>query len=1564
MKLLRVFCVFLVLCSWSALAKDGDADPNEYPGRLWPAAEEVLNGTWRAQFPSPFPAEVHYKVPGFDTERLTKLPPPGVHPRILMTPEDVKRLQNEYKKGEKAGFVFKAIMRLLRDRSKEDPHRFAPFGGNADWDWCPPLKAQAFLALITQDDELGKKVAQQVVEHAKYMEPRMDKVNAWEESRGSFYYFRFGQQEKDAEGKIIPPERSTFTQITSLAFEYDYAYQWLSDEERALVRRVLNKMTHGKYASQMEMPGQFNINNHMALNSQFICVVAATEGEEGHDPRIMPKMIQCMEEQLTYNISNDGIMFESVKGSTPGLSVLTAARRKPELLRHNHLYQVVATAMRGVTYLNKDYMHHDRFRKEILPQEKDYQGQWQTFGGGSREAIFMVKYFYPNDPIIDLVYKSKLKDMNVDVLNLNQKKSAERLAGRAAQTADFCLLLANDGFTKEDGTIEWYADNKIPPVLKKTPKTWVDKKRGFMVTRDKWDPESLVVFSECRSDIYYGGHETGDYGEFSITHNGIPWVVEPPAYGDPIFHNQMLVDGLGCGYPSASGKLAYLADSEQATTMVSDISEGYRWQFIHGGYDLSHPMYNDTHLFNFNKWLIWTQDRTTELPTQDRIRKFYEGYAHKDYGSWHGENRGVVRYKKWNPMDYYFRTLHVARGEHPYVLIFDDAKKDDQPHPYEWGMMLHKDAKLVSINNAAKNRHEWLNCPPSQIGTDMLFTMLKEDRAPKSGDPMLLVRVLWRNSNVPFPTPNFQKLFIPGHYSAGGRVNIPAYAVDPQYRVLIYPHKQGDPLPLTRWNEDRSRLFVTFDGQADEYDLTYTDGGANSDQKDGRRVALAMMRNGKLVGNSDAQPPRPVVIGELPLASGAKRNPDLLFEGTYEIKLKTPAAGHVVHYTLDGSEPTAKSPVFSNAVKIDHSLTFKAKTYADYWPYGDKKESPVTTVRFEKRPAAEALSVDKEALTSGLVCTVHELRKDIYNEKGFFTGTKVMLPKLEQFTPTHVSLVQGLEIPNTIPALPTSRMAKAYYTFTGFITVPETGVYRFKLNSSGPIDFQIAGQQVISVPGPYNLSQKDFYGEAGLKAGTHAFLLTVTDPVYWKGSMEQPFRISLDATCRTADGDKDTVNLRKAFQRKKDIEFLSPAIFAEQGTVLLKNCRDGELRYGINSEELTKPLKNGIKLSKPGVYKVKVARFVNDKQTSPVFTQIVQVVPRATAVQADVVNGLIKNIFDVHLLAPANRMVPGDGVNPRMFETKGVKPFDTSIANSLNGDDVIIGMTEYTGFLNIPAAGVYEFQLDTEGANQLYIGDRLITENRVNRTGKPADMNPVLYMEKGLHPISFRMVHSRGLVKMRPLGAEDFVPLTVASLLRPRNVETGKGSTLMARLDFNKIQGSNIPVEGQKGATASFTNAKVVESEHGPALTGNGKVTIKNLRTFHNGLTISMWVRPKKTGRITFIGSENPTMIVWNWGNAIDGFLYPDQNRVRLIYNQHGVELGKWFHLTISFGNAGSIYLNGKRVDQKSIDWSIVRYCKGRLRNENFTIDLRGGDVAGVRILNEETSRASISIPE
>lgn len=59
----------------------------------------------------------------------------------------------------------------------------------------------------------------------------------------------------------------------------------------------------------------------------------------------------------------------------------------------------------------------------------------------------------------------------------------------------------------------------------------------------------------------------------------------------------------------------------------------------------------------------------------------------------------------------------------------------------------------------------------------------------------------------------------------GTQVVIGSRAVEPKFVVLLYPHVQGDELPTTTWNEDKTRLTVAWKDQVDVYAVTVTPEG-------------------------------------------------------------------------------------------------------------------------------------------------------------------------------------------------------------------------------------------------------------------------------------------------------------------------------------------------------------------------------------------------------------------------------------------------------------------------------------------------------------------------------------------------------------------------------------------------------------------------------------------------------------------------------------------------------------------------------------------------------------------
>ncbi|MEM6885287.1 MAG: hypothetical protein AAF571_09660 [Verrucomicrobiota bacterium] len=110
---------------------------------------------------------------------------------------------------------------------------------------------------------------------------------------------------------------------------------------------------------------------------------------------------------------------------------------------------------------------------------------------------------------------------------------------------------------------------------------------------------------------------------------------------------------------------------------------------------------------------------------------------------------------------------------------------------------------------------------------------------PKQGDPLLLVRVLHKSEPGIDPgydsRPNirvetFEKkdaLQTPGARSFGldRRLVVASRSVAPDFRILLYPHRHGDPLPETDFAQDGSSLSVHWDDQQDDYIFKRNDEG-------------------------------------------------------------------------------------------------------------------------------------------------------------------------------------------------------------------------------------------------------------------------------------------------------------------------------------------------------------------------------------------------------------------------------------------------------------------------------------------------------------------------------------------------------------------------------------------------------------------------------------------------------------------------------------------------------------------------------------------------------------------
>jgi hypothetical protein len=101
--------------------------------------------------PSPV-VPLTYNDPTFDESRLSKVPAPGVHPRVLITPTDLEVIRQKVALGNNAPLAFK----VMWEREKR--------------------KQNAFYALVTKNDKLGKELAGLLVEKIKNLEKKLPEL--------------------------------------------------------------------------------------------------------------------------------------------------------------------------------------------------------------------------------------------------------------------------------------------------------------------------------------------------------------------------------------------------------------------------------------------------------------------------------------------------------------------------------------------------------------------------------------------------------------------------------------------------------------------------------------------------------------------------------------------------------------------------------------------------------------------------------------------------------------------------------------------------------------------------------------------------------------------------------------------------------------------------------------------------------------------------------------------------------------------------------------------------------------------------------------------------------------------------------------------------------------------------------------------------------------------------------------------------------------------------------------------------------------------------------------------
>jgi hypothetical protein len=773
-----------------------------------PSAETVLDG--KLGYPPSPTVEWKPQPEGFAANRLFHVPKPGVHPRIWFSPEDLPGIRGRLKSGigkelmdftreqvavgiDKAGtwenrlYIWllegklEEFAKLYRDDAAklspgsappETPERkpAAKLSGQGDA-FLKSFEAKAWLDLMDDNAEDGKKLAGAVANYARYLSPRIDAANSGPD--GDNYWRGARKVFGDGEG---------------FGLLYDWTQPWMSAEDAKVARGVIAAGTRNHYTLGMDLPAHWVNWNFIGLSAHFLPMALAIEGEEGYDARIYPAMRDVVRNFLTYGIDAKGFTRESVGYSTGGLGNMQSA--------------MLALANRGDNLFI--HPHYRRMLDNWLVWTMEPQGgEWVSNGDlgtfpPSPSVVVPAKWLFPRDAKIDYVLQ-----------NLPSVRAGK-------PDWDFLsMILPGEPDRDASGALTEY-----------------DAVRGDLAARSDWTREAVMLRFDARCDTVCASHDHPDRGRFTLSAMGRIWAMPSFRESEGKFQNTVMIDGHGAAFFPPPAKWVVEADRKWATFGAVDAKYCWDWMWAKPPMAATDEELKAARLGDYIEPAHRMQARHPreqwERDPLPLVAAYYDGFLKQNPLMW-GEDGWVVR-APYFPVQRAFRTAGLVRGQWPYALIMDDIQKDDVERLYEWHMNVPFDVDVVKVNDADIVLGD-VFAERQAASTGPNWRRDVGQLEPKPGAPLLLVRTLQISQpDIPTFSPvtpaleTFEYLktddthqFFRRQSGMAKRLVIRSRSIAPDFKVLLFPMRQGDPLPVTKWNDDKTQLTIEWNNQKDTF---------------------------------------------------------------------------------------------------------------------------------------------------------------------------------------------------------------------------------------------------------------------------------------------------------------------------------------------------------------------------------------------------------------------------------------------------------------------------------------------------------------------------------------------------------------------------------------------------------------------------------------------------------------------------------------------------------------------------------------------------------------------------
>ncbi len=563
----------------------------------------------------------------------------------------------------------------------------------------------------------------------------------------------------------------------SLAFCYDVAFNAMSEDQRVVTRALMLSITTGATMKQAGWP-DYILNNNQIISmngDQYLWAYMVMEGETSRldAAAYLANMNNFQIFLKSWGFSEKGWGIEGYNYGQGGLMVAAqvalAYRGKEDLFDTSRLYNCLL----ALFYEMEPGATGDPAALALQLSHFDTDSGWYEF----LFHPFILKYLYPNDPLADWVYRNTLRHSGANVGP---------------------LLRAMFGTAPLPGNPNWQSVASAKGISLSV----LDPQRGIGIARSDWSTDGLRLDFDCRS--MPSGHSHGDAGNWNLYGAGRPWVAEG-GYGvaPNEVHSTVMIDGKG------SSPSAYLGGTIQPARFIDWSDNGL---YVLGAGDPSFAYnYNTitpTRAFNSG----WTKRKLT-YPGWQPPTPIQDPSNNADFDAALMVDGNATTPTLFNGVQRAFRSTLLVRGDtatgsRPYTIIVDDIQKDAAARTYSWVVN-------TTNNNLSGYGYPYGNDMAllSATNTEALMYHAADGNGTASQQPLCLVRVLQGNGTA---SPIWlDKTPVPNSPNDSRTNNVTRLRIDrasvvaPNFKVLLYPHKAGEALPVTSWNAAGDTLTVS-----------------------------------------------------------------------------------------------------------------------------------------------------------------------------------------------------------------------------------------------------------------------------------------------------------------------------------------------------------------------------------------------------------------------------------------------------------------------------------------------------------------------------------------------------------------------------------------------------------------------------------------------------------------------------------------------------------------------------------------------------------------------------------